>query len=159
MQANATIITTFYECFQRRDHAGMIACCHPQITFFDPVFRSLQGKQVGAMWHMLCERGTDLSVTFNGVRVEGTHGHAHWEARYSFSASKRPVHNVIEATFAFADGKIVTHRDSFDVWRWSRMALGLPGVLLGWSPVLQARIHATAVKSLHAFIAKHPEHQ
>lgn len=155
----AQLITHFYERFAKRDHAGMIACYHPQATFFDPVFLELKDKQVGAMWHMLCERGTDLAITFADVRAQGATGRAHWEARYSFSASKRPVHNVIEAAFEFADGKIISHRDSFDLWRWTRMALGLPGVLLGWSPIVQNKVRSTAREGLLKFIAKHPEYQ
>jgi ketosteroid isomerase-like protein len=153
------LITHFYERFAQRDYAGMIACYHPQVTFFDPVFMELKGKQAGAMWHMLCERSTDLAITFRDVWAEGDSGQAHWEARYTFSASRRPVHNVVEAAFSFADGKIVSHRDSFDLWRWTRMALGLPGVLLGWSPVVQNKVCSTAREGLTKFISKHPEYQ
>ncbi|MEA2010855.1 MAG: nuclear transport factor 2 family protein, partial [Actinomycetota bacterium] len=67
MNPNATLITSFYEAFQERDHAGMIACYHPSIHFSDPVFTDLHGSEAKAMWHMLCERGTDLNVTFRDV--------------------------------------------------------------------------------------------
>lgn len=161
MAANEHIqlIHQFYSSFQRKDYAGMIACYHPLIEFSDPVFTDLKGKEAGAMWHMLIERGADLTLEFSNVQAQGNTGSAHWEADYTFSASKRPVHNVIDATFTFQDGKIIRHRDSFDLWRWSRMALGTTGVLLGWTPVVQQRVRATAMKGLRAFIAKHPEYQ
>ena len=38
----------------------MQACYRPAPTFADEV-SSLKGKEVGAMWHMLCEGGSDLS--------------------------------------------------------------------------------------------------
>lgn len=161
MAANDSIelINQFYTSFQRHDHAGMIACYHPQIEFSDPVFTDLKGNEAKAMWHMLVERGADLTLEFSKVQAQGNTGSAHWEARYSFSASKRPVHNIIDAAFTFQDGKIIRHQDSFDFWRWSRMALGTPGVLLGWSPPIQNRVRETAMQGLRAFMAKHPEYQ
>ena len=78
---------------------------------------------------------------------------AHWEATYRFSASGRMVHNSIEAEFEFdAAGLISSHRDRFDFWRWTRQALGLPGLLLGWTPMLRAKVRAQAAKGLARFI-------
>lgn len=159
MQKYVKLMEQFYTCFQQRDYAGMIACYHPQITFSDPVFTDLKGKQVGAMWHMLIERGTDMTVQFREAHLHDDIGHIHWEATYTFSSSKRPVHNIIDAEFKFAGDKIISHRDQFDFWRWSRQALGTSGVLLGWSPIVQSRVRETAMKGLSAFIAKHPEYQ
>lgn len=155
---NQKVIESFYSSFQVRDHAGMIACYHPDIQFSDPVFTDLRGNQAKAMWHMLCERGRDLAIEFNGVEATETAGKVHWEARYTFSASKRPVHNIIDAAFRFQDGKIIQHRDSFGLWRWTRMALGPMGLLLGWTPMVQSRVRQNAMKGLAAFIEKHPEY-
>ena len=44
------------------------------------------------------------------------------------------------AAFRFEDGLIIDHRDSFDFWKWTRMALGVPGTLLGWSPIVQGKV-------------------
>jgi uncharacterized protein len=156
---NAKLIETFYTAFQQKDYAGMIACYHPQIEFSDPVFTALNGKQVGAMWHMLIERGTDLTLQFSRAQAQGDKGQAHWEATYTFSSTGRYVHNIIDATFEFNDGKIIHHRDHFDLWRWARMALGTSGVLLGWSSPVQNKVRETAMKGLMAFIEKHPEYQ
>lgn len=153
------LINRFYSSFQQRDHTGMIACYHPQVEFSDPVFGPLEGKQVAAMWHMLCERGTDLQIQFTNVRADGSSGQAHWEATYTFSGSGRRVHNSIDAAFEFEGGSIIHHRDEFDVWRWTRMALGTMGVLLGWSPLVQNKVRHTAVAGLHKFVEKHPEYQ
>lgn len=155
---NTQLIDRFYNSFARRDYAGMIACYTPEITFADEVF-SLQGKRVGAMWHMLCEAGKDLQVTHSNVEANDASGSAHWEAHYTFSATKRPVHNILDAAFRFRDGKIAWHRDTFDFWRWSRMALGLPGTFLGWSPMVRTQVRARAAANLNKFIAAHPEYQ
>jgi len=157
-QDNARLIEQFYTCFQQKDYAGMIACYHPQVEFTDPVFMTLKGKQAGAMWHMLVERGKDLTLQFSDVEAQGDSGKGHWEARYTFSTG-RPVLNIIDATFTFQDGKIIRHRDQFDLWRWTRMALGTTGVLLGWSPMVQNKIRDTARQGLLAFIEQHPEYQ
>ena len=68
-----------------------------------------------------------------------TTGRAHWVATYTYSATGRPVENRIDATFEFRDGRIVRHRDRFDLYRWARQALGPKGLLLGWLPPVQAR--------------------
>lgn len=38
-----------------------------------------------------------------------------------------------------------------DMWRWSRMALGAPGWLLGWSPMLVNRVRGQAARGLQSF--------
>ena len=149
------VIEQLYASFARLDHAGMAACYAPDATFSDPVFRDLRGPQVPAMWRMLCARAGDLRVTCSDVRVENDRGSARWQADYTFAKTKRPVHNVIEATFVLKDGKIVAHRDRFDLWRWTRMALGAPGVLFGWSPPMQNKVRAEAMKGLELFMKRH----
>ena len=157
MTTNKALINTFYTAFQQRDFTSMIACYHPQIHFSDPAF-DLHGKQAGAMWHMLCERGKDLKVIFSDVKADANNGQAHWEATYTF-AGKRKVHNIIDATFTFQDGKIIRHQDQFNFWRWSRMALGPAGSLLGWTPFMQKKVRTTAMQGVEKFIANHPEYQ
>ena len=158
MTANQELIKNFYAAFQQKDYADMIACYHPEIHFSEPVFTGLHGRQAKAMWHMLCERGQDLQVVYSDVQADEMNGRAHWEATYTF-ATGRKVHKAIDAAFVFQDGLIVRHQDSFDLWRWTRMALGPVGVFLGWSSVVQKRVRGTAVKSLNAFITKRPEYQ
>ena len=158
MDKHQQLIESFYTAFQQRDHAAMNACYHPDIHFSDPVFTNLQGNRVKAMWHMLCERGTDLQVTFSDIQVNGRSAQAHWEATYTFSTG-RAVHNVIDATFQFQDDLIIHHQDQFDLWRWTRMALGPTGTFLGWTPMVQKKVRETAVASLDKFIANHPDYQ
>jgi ketosteroid isomerase-like protein len=150
---HADTITTFYEALQRRDHEAMAACYHPDIHFSDPVFQELHGDEVRAMWHMLCEQGTDLDVTFRDVTTDGDHGTAHWEARYTFSPTGRMVHNRIDASFTFADGLIRRHVDDFDLWRWTRMAVGLPGLIAGWTPSARDKVRTMAAENLERFMS------
>ena len=157
MHPNEKLIETFYTCFQNSDPAGMIACYHPDIEFSDPVFPALSGKRARAMWSMLGERKADPKDRWwSGVRADDKKGVAHWEAKYKFPANGRPVHNIIDAEFEFVDGKIRRHTDTFDFWRWSRQALGAPGVFLGWGP-LKKPLRARLAKLLDEYIEKHPE--
>ena len=158
MTSNEKLVEKFYVAFQNKDYAGMAACYHDEVRFSDPVFTDLYGNQVKAMWHMLVERGQDLQVTFHNIATTAENGRAHWEANYTFHTG-RQVHNIIDATFMFRDALIVEHRDLFDLWRWTRMSLGLTGLLLGWTPIVQNRVRKTAMSSLDKFIANHPEYQ
>lgn len=154
MNANEETLRRFYTAFQKRDAAAMVACYAPDVRFSDPVFTDLRGPEAGSMWALLCERGKDLKIEFRDVRADATTGSAHWEAWYTFSATGRKVHNIIDASFEFRDGKIVQHTDRFDLHRWAGLALGLPGKLLGWTPMLQNKVRAMAAKNLADYVAK-----
>lgn len=153
MHPHAELIDHFYASFKRRDGAAMAACYAPDARFHDPIF-DLQGADVGAMWTMFCERGRDLVLAWRDVRADDAGGSAHWEPRYTFSVTGRPVHNVIDSRFTFRDGKIATHADTFDLWRWSRMALGLKGALLGWTPFVQKAIRSEARRGFDGWLAR-----
>lgn len=158
MTATVDLITSFYEAFQRKDYESMNSCYHPSIRFSDPVFQNLEGGEVKAMWHMLCERGTDLVVTFSDVAATDDRGEAHWEATYTLSGSDRQIHNVIDTEFVFRDGLIYQQLDNFDLWKWTRMALGTPGTLLGWSGPLKNKVRGTGRHQLDRFLSEHPEY-
>lgn len=151
--SNTALIERLYSAFQRRDGAAMSACYAPDARFSDPVFTDLRGEEVGAMWRMLCERGKDLELTYSEVAADGESGSASWQADYTFSTTGRKVHNEIAAEFRFAGGLIAEHRDRFDLWRWSRQALGPVGLLLGWSPPVQSKIRTQAREGLDEFMA------
>ena len=158
------VITRFYSAFARRDADTMAACYASDAQFRDPVF-TLRGAQIGRMWKMLCTRGADLRIEFANVisldraSVDNTsdttgfdaYGSADWRAWYTFSGTGRAVHNVIHAQFRFSGELIVEHIDNFGFWRWSRQALGTPGVLLGWTPLLKAKVRQQAARALDAF--------
>ena len=151
---NAELIRRFYEAFQSRDAEAMGACYADDVVFSDPAFGELRGEEARDMWRMLVQRAQEFSLTFDAVDANDRTGSAQWVARYLFSQSGRSVVNRIQAQFVFRGGRIAEHRDTFDLWRWSRQALGLKGVLLGWTPVVQRAIRAQARKGLDAYRAK-----
>lgn len=146
----------FYAAFAAREGDRMAACYHERARFSDPVFPDLNGGEVGAMWRMLTQRGEDLVIRSSDLWAKGDRGGARWEADYTFTATGRTVRNRVESSFRFEAGRIVEQRDSFDLWRWSRMALGAPGWLLGWSPWLKGKVRRTARASLDAFLVREP---
>jgi hypothetical protein len=151
-------IAHFYAAFARLDGAAMQACYAADAQFDDEVF-SLRGRdQVGGMWRMLC--GATRAKGGDAWRLEVrdiTEHSAHWEAHYRFSATGRAVHNIIDAEIdCGADGLIRRHRDRFNFWRWSRQALGTPGLLLGWTPFLRAKVRAQAAANLAKYLAGAP---
>nr|WP_319527412.1 nuclear transport factor 2 family protein [Pseudomonas laurentiana] len=151
--AHSALITRFYQAFQRLDAEAMVACYSDDVHFSDPVFGALQGKDAGDMWRMLTTRAKDFSLTFDNVRADEHSGAAHWVATYLFSQTGRVVINEIQARFVFRDGKICEHHDRFDQWQWARQALGVKGLLLGWTPWMQGKVRAQALKGLRAFQA------
>lgn len=158
MNANEKLISDFYRAFAQRDWKGMQSCYHDEVVFFDPAFQELKGKRAKAMWHMLAESARDFSVKFEKVSANDALGSCQWQASYRFSKTNRKVINDIRAEFAFREGKIIRHTDTFDLWKWSRMALGLPGLFLGWSGAIQGKIRTTANQSLDKFIQIHSEY-
>ena len=151
--SNSELVHRFYEAFARQDAEAMAACYHPEVRFSDPVFPELQGKRAGDMWRMLCSAATDLRIEHSEVQADDSQGTAHWEAWYTFSATGRHVHNIIDARFVFEDGLIKEHVDTFDFYRWTRLALGPTGWLLGWTPIVQNKVRAQAAKGLDKFVA------
>jgi ketosteroid isomerase-like protein len=157
MHPNATIINQFYEAFKRKDYATMQGLYHEEATFTDPVFQQLNAREVRAMWEMLIGAGRDLEISWQDVTAEAEGGRCRWDATYTFSRTGRKVHNIIRATFVFREGKIIQHTDVFDFWRWSRQALGVTGILLGWTGIIRNKVRRTARKGIDNFMSKAAE--
>jgi SnoaL-like domain len=160
MHPNQHTLERFYAAFSQLDADTMAACYAADAQFEDAVFQLNGQREIGGMWRMLCaatrNTGRDAwRLDASGIQADATAGRAHWEAHYRFSATGRLVHNRIEGRFSFnTDGLITRHVDRFDFWAWSRQALGTPGLLLGWTPFLQAKVQRQAAAKLQTFLAK-----
>jgi ketosteroid isomerase-like protein len=153
-EANRRLIERFYDAFNRRDGDAMAACYAPDVRFHDPVFQELRGDEAGAMWRMLTSRADDLRVELVEHDADEVGGSARWLADYTFSQTGRRVHNDVWARFRFAEGLIAEHDDSFGFHRWARQALGPSGLLLGWSPIVQAPVRRRARAGLDEFMRR-----
>ncbi len=147
-------VDRFYKALARCDAETMADCYADNAEFSDPAFPRLNAEQVRGMWRMLCSRSKDLRVEYVCRKLAHDHFQVQWDAWYTFSKTGRPVHNRIQADIRLQDGKIVVHRDSFSFWRWSIQALGLSGLLLGWSPLLRTAVRAEAGKALQTYLTK-----
>jgi ketosteroid isomerase-like protein len=146
----ADVARAFYTAFSERDAEAMARLYHPQATFQDPVFGTLDAVRTAAMWRMLLGRAQDIQVSSVLLGVDGQTARVRWEARYAFSQTGRRVHNVVHARLNVQDGLIIRHTDRFNFWVWARQALGLPGLLLGWTPMLHRRVSRSALAGLKA---------
>ena len=147
------LIERLYGAMNQGDGETMASCYAPDARFSDPAFGELRDSEPGDMWRMLTGRATDLTVELAEHEADEHRGSAHWIARYTFGPTGRHVVNDIRATFRFENGLIAEHDDRFSFHKWSRQALGLPGTLLGWTPLLRASVRRRARGDLEKFRA------
>lgn len=152
MDKNRALIEQFYNALQHKKIAELQSFYAENAVFNDPVFINLDAKRVRAMWEMLIKSGKDMRIDFYNVKGNATGGTAQWDAYYTFSATGKKVVNRITANFAIENGKIVKHTDSFSFYNWARQALGIPGMLLGWTSFVKNKIRAKAKKNLEIFM-------
>ena len=105
------------------------------------------------MWRMLTSRAKDLSVELVSRDADRVPGRRTGFAHYRFAQTGRPVVNDVHSQFRFVDGLIAAQVDDFDFHRWSRQALGLPGLLLGWTPMLRGSVQRKARAGLDKYLA------
>lgn len=154
------LIKQFYEGFAEKNAEKMNTCYHKDVTFEDPAFGKLSSERTHAMWQMLLlNKNAIQKVSFNNIQVNGTEGKANWIAEYEFGPNKRKVINHVKANFEFKDNLIIKHKDEFSMWKWSQQALGLAGILLGWSPLIKNKVQATTKQRLDLFIQKNKDHE
>jgi ketosteroid isomerase-like protein len=153
---NEDLIRRFYEAFDRKDGDAMAAFYTADASFDDPVFPGLKGSEPGQMWRMLTARAADLKIELKEHEADETTGSAHWIATYTFTQTGRSVVNDVRATFRFRDGLIAEHRDDFSFYKWSKQALGAPGLLLGWTPIILGATRKKARAGLDEFSSASP---
>ena len=99
-------------------------------------------------------RADDLRIELVEHGADEVSGSARWLADYTFTQTGRKVHNDVRARFRFADGLIAEHDDDFGFHAWARQALGPPGLLLGWTPIVQGPVRRRARAGLDEFIRR-----
>ncbi|BAO56211.1 nuclear transport factor 2 family protein [Nonlabens marinus] len=147
------LLNKFYDSFAHGDAHGMIECYAPQIVFEDPVFGQLHGKRAECMWQMLLENKKRKPQISYRVLIYGADtAQVAWTATYFYGKSDRKVVNQVLASFDFKDGLIVHHRDNFNLWNWSRQALGISGFLIGWTNIMERKIQNKTRALLDTYI-------
>ena len=152
---NTDLINKFYTGFAEGDSNKMAECYHKEVVFNDPAFGTMKGERANNMWKMLMSKKTaDFNFSYGNVESTPETGKATWTAEYQFGDKKRPVVNNVTAQFKFKDGLIIEHTDTFDLYKWSKQALGAPGFLLGWSNFMRKKIQKNANDNLDAYLSK-----
>lgn len=155
MADNKAIIERFYSAFQKLDYKMMNDCYSDDIIFSDPVFLTLREDEVRSMWEMLCKNARDFSLTFSDIELlDEEYATCKWVANYTFSKTGNRVTNNIKAFMRLKDGKIIEHSDAFRLSTWIGQALGLKGVLFGWTGFMKRAVQNNARKNLLNFIQK-----
>jgi ketosteroid isomerase-like protein len=154
MNPNAVLLQRLFTSLDQHDHAAMADCYHREATFRDIAFDLSGKKEIHAMWHMICEG--DIRTKFAIVDANNSSGRVNVVDDYTFTATGRKVHNIIDSRFQFRDGVIVKHEDFCDARQWAAMAVGgVGGFLAGRFRILRER---KARKKLDAFRQQHPEY-
>ena len=117
------------------------------------MFGELNGDSVKKMWEMLLSnKDAQFKLTFSDIHEKNNFVYAKWQASYYYGPHKRFVVNSVNAKFKFSENKIILHEDQFNLWKWSKQAIGLPGVILGWSNFFKSKLQTEANKKLNKFI-------
>jgi hypothetical protein len=148
MTPDEETVQRLYECLKRNDPAGAAECYCDDAAFRDMAFDLKCKDDLAAMWRFECSRG--LKIEYRDIRTEGTQVKGHWVCDYKFHGV-RPVHNEIDSTFTFRDGKILVHHDQASRWGWAKQALGFPGDVV--VTVFPAALRWKARKELEEFRA------
>ncbi|MFT4832276.1 MAG: limonene-1,2-epoxide hydrolase [Psychroserpens sp.] len=149
-------IEQFYSAFNNLDAEKMVAQYHEDVIFEDPAFGILKGEKAENMWKMLCasQKGKKFKVKVSKIENFENEVIATWEAFYVFSKTGRKIHNTIQAEFKFRDGKIISHKDTFDLYKWARQALGVKGYFFGWTTFFKKKLQIQTNKLLSNYESK-----
>ncbi|SDH48891.1 nuclear transport factor 2 family protein [Nonomuraea jiangxiensis] len=150
---HVALIRAFYDALGQADFPAMESCYHPEVSFGDPIFQEVEGRnRVMRMWRLQLGMRTGLTSAYREVTADDFSGSARRTVGYTFAATGREVVHEIDTLFRFEAGLIVRHHDDFDFRRWSRMALGRPhGPLFGWTPRWRKTIRDGATRRLDEY--------
>ncbi|KAG8793616.1 hypothetical protein FRC16_010881 [Serendipita sp. 398] len=152
------LVEKYLAAYKAYDLAAMDACTDPEFTFSDPAFPSLNSKQAKGMFSMFVNNREknkmeleykDIKKGINDLTYTAT-----YTVRYIFTG--RPVTNVIQSTFTISptSNLLLSQVDAFPFYTWAKQALGLPGLLLGWTGYLQSQVQHNAGQSLEKYMKK-----
>lgn len=131
--SNTEIVQNFYSAFKQKDAKTMNSFLADNICFEDPAFGKLEGEDVKYMWQFLIENAKDFSMNYTIENEKNNTVSANWTAQYTFSTTGNTVINEVRSRFEIHDGKIINHKDDFDLKKWIKQALGSAAGFFGAS--------------------------
>lgn len=148
------IVNNFYAAFEQKDSVTMNSFLAENVKFEDPAFGKLEGEDVKYMWQFLTENAKDFSVTFSVDEEKGNKVKANWIAQYTFSATGNKVINHVNSNFELKNGKIIKHKDDFDLKKWVKQSLGSAAGIFGASFMMKNAIQKQSRNYLMKYKAK-----
>ena len=91
--ANKILLQRLFTSLDRHDRTTMAGCYDSAAKFTDIAFDLKNGKEIHAIWHMICEG--DIRTTFDVVHADDHTAEVNVIDDYTFSSTGRKVHNVI----------------------------------------------------------------
>lgn len=145
-----------YRALNDRDYKAMWKLYSPKATYSDPAYGQLRGAEIKAMWHQLCSRNTDLEAEVLEVdNIDDRTISYTWKAYYTHAMYNGEIENVIEGEIMLDEkGHIISQHETYSLWKWFSMALGIAGKLLGWRRSMKDNLQRSVRKSLNDFMEK-----
>lgn len=124
-----------FDALVRRDVRRLGALYLPDATFADPVLGELPRGAVTSMWSAFLAHVDSFELTVVERSVSVHVADVRWRADYRVSATGRRVSLDLATRLVCLGPRISRHEDRYDSWAWARMVHGMPGLILGWSPL------------------------
>jgi hypothetical protein len=130
-----------------------VACLNISIGMFRPLAVARRGLMLVAVSDArIIEVLGGLECCFWSGRTTATH--PPFAVMLIMTKRFKLGHYLLCTSFKLRQGLLVKHRDTFELWRWTRLALGPAGMLPGWRTLLQGEVRRTALAGLDAWCSK-----
>ncbi len=142
------IAIKFYDAFSAANIDVLKQLYDKKLIFNDNIFVNLDYNETISMWSSLLVGNKNMSIKYEIKKYSEKYVEVEWIADYLFTSTNRNVKNIILAKMEIDQGKIINHTDNFDFYKWSQMAFGITGVLIGWTSFFKNKVRTEAYNKL-----------
>ena len=142
------IAIKFYDAFSAANIEVLKQLYDKKLIFNDNIFVNLDYNETISMWSSLLVGNKNMSIKYEIKKYSEKYVEVEWIADYLFTSTNRNVKNIILAKMEIDQGKIINHTDNFDFYKWSQMAFGITGVLIGWTSFFKNKVRTEAYNKL-----------
>ena len=142
------IAIKFYDAFSAANIDVLKQLYDKKLIFNDNIFVNLDYNETISMWSSLLVGNKNMSIKYEIKKYSEKYVEVEWIADYLFTSTNRNVKNIILAKMEIDQGKIINHTDNFDFYKWSQMAFGITGALIGWTSFFKNKVRTEAYNKL-----------
>ena len=142
------IAIKFYDAFSVANIDVLKQLYDKKLIFNDNIFVNLDYNETISMWSSLLVGNKNMSIKYEIKKYSEKYVEVEWIADYLFTSTNRNVKNIILAKMEIDQGKIINHTDNFDFYKWSQMAFGITGVLIGWTSFFKNKVRTETYNKL-----------